>query len=381
MFTNNFVPMQQMPTMSTMPTMSAMSATSEFLPVRLTNVANIPNIPITQPKINFYDPFSGRTAVTYDPNENMYITSSYACDGVNVSISGKKPDVEKVIDMLKYKKFNEVNNNNLKIDDDKEVFPIDKYLKKYKKNALVNLTNTQLENWYYVVNPKNPSKVLATKAGSNEYYSGSGMIFFEKNYTNPTSNIQEPTVLLVKTARGIMEDMGGELDKTLNVSQTILSDNAEKEAEEESQNLFMIKNTNTYLDIPDIQNTSLFRCYFVCVKGTENEDLSTLFKANRYINVNTLRRGIEYQETEDIQRFYLRDVRGAFAGSMGGSVQCRDVNGNFWVIRDRTANCFRRLMGDPIIINKILKSEVVVRKEIDNQPVFRSAVGLTKFVV
>ncbi len=397
----------------------SIASLSEIMPIKLNNVGNvevqtvqgipnIPNIPTVQTiqqipsflpsKINFYDPFTGKVKLTYDPTENMYITSNYSCSGINVNISGNKSDVDKVMNILRSNKLKSEpekssfdSSTNKKYEqnrDESQVITVEEFMNRKKQNKTNQSNQSNDDSWYYVINPLN-SKIMATKIGSNVQYSGSGVIFFEKNFINPNTQIAEPTVLLVKTYRGIVEDMGGEIDKRLKISQAILSDNASKEASEESQHLFIIENTdinakvdetNLYLNISDVDNSALYRCYFVCITGTENENLSELFKANREINVNMLRKGAAYQETEDITRFYLKDIRTAIQTSMGGNLLCKDVNGYTWNIRDRTSNCLRVFLGNKIVLDKVLRSEIQVKKNITNHSLFKSQ-NMTTFTI
>ena len=77
----------------------------------------------------------------------------------------------------------------------------------------------------------------------------------------------------------------------------------------------------------------------------------------------------------------MKDITTAIQNSMGGTLQCRDVSNQSWVIRDRTSNCLRRLIGNPAILNEVLNNVNVVSKKITNHALFRSTVGVTNFVI
>lgn len=415
------------------------SPLSEIVPVKLTNIENIPNptlitssilqptviSPMNQsymdrsipsfisPKITFYDPLRGIGNPLYNSTDNMYINSNYTDGNLTVNISGKKCDVDKIIKTLRLCSENNQHNRTKLFSLDKQYDPISKYQSNYgsiletesdlssirnflneynneNNNKNDKLNKEKSEEWYYVINRTNPYKFLAMKTGSDMKYSGSGVILFESEYLNKITGNIEPTLILVKTYRNIVEDMGGELDKEIVISPSILSDNATKELSEESQHLFLIEKTNPdakiqdvfpYVDITDIENDSIYRSYLLSVSGTENEDLSSLFKSNREINVNILRKGRAYEETEEIVRFYIKDVKNMIRMSMGGMIQCRDVNGNLWTIRDRTSNCLRRVLMNEYLLNKILKSKIIVEKKVSNHEIFRSKSGIVNFVL
>lgn len=417
------------------------SPLSEMVPIKLTNIGNYPTQQIISPMLspvlspvkqvispfqNFSTPqlitpqlispqlgFPSRikfasqfvpsisTSIKpYDPIENMYITSNYSCGDTNVTISGRKKDVEKTIRTLRscsientirrplFEESEAIAKNSLKNNDEikfpstKKFYSIDEVL-----SGNVNKEETIVEKntkWYLSEDPMNPSKVFAIKYGSEEKYSGTGAIIIENNYINPNTKMNSPTIILVKTRRGTVEDMGGEIDKKIALSDDLLEQNTIKEIYEESQRMFTIENANlnsNYFNLRDSSRDTYYKCYFVFITGTENENLTSLFKINREINVNLLRGGIDYEETEDILRFYMSDIQNSIKTSVGGNLQCKDVNGQSWIIRDRTANCLRLSFGNNLMEKVKTSIPIVVQKTEKNieTPIKKHA--LTNFII
>lgn len=81
---------------------SSMSPLSNMVPVKLANVGTVPvnQIPVISPRINLFDP-RGSKVIALGPQEDEYITSNFTFDGTNVTISGKRCDVRKVIGVLR----------------------------------------------------------------------------------------------------------------------------------------------------------------------------------------------------------------------------------------------------------------------------------------
>jgi hypothetical protein len=324
----------------------------------VTNIQSIPNIPSFLPaKINFYNRFTGAPEGIYDSQDNIYITSNYTCGGVNVNISGSRKDVEKVLEKLGSDNIkNVLKKSPQNSHEPLELYPMDVPT---PKDVLKNIKNNKYFEdssgnciWYYTINPRNKLKVLLNNKSTKKIFSGSGVIFFENQYQAGGKNVS--TILLAKTKRGIYEEFGGQLERDIQPDENTLKDNARKEVAEESQSLFMIEkldlekkigNTYRYLDIPDHSNNAIYRCYFVCISGTESIELDKVFEYNRDVTVNLMNLGGDYEETVELSRFSMREVQNNIRMYNSGEFYCRDINNHDCRIRDRTANCLRVLLN------------------------------------
>ena len=196
-----------------------------------------------------------------------------------------------------------------------------------------------------------------------------------------------PTVILIKTRRGLFEDMGGELDKRIVASADALKMNAAKEVSEESQGLFIINHLNLerdakgiklYSDISDVMNAATYRCYYVVLTGTGLYKLDQLFRTNK----NLLKAGFPFMgpdmdESIDISRFYLSSIKASLANTPSGGILCNDVNGVACTIRDRTAECLRSLINNSTLLSAVFDNQVTTMFEQDRN-VFSSTSGIVR---
>lgn len=301
------------------------------------------------PSINFYDKFTGQPITTIDPDSQIYITSLFSQNGVNVTISGSKKDVEKTLYMLRDR------TTELEIED--EINRLSGMSTKY------NHPSTIPGKYYYTKNPHDPFNVLLNVPNSPNPYSGSGIILLERVGS-------DARVLLARTTRGVFEDFGGHIDSAIQPSATTLKENAIKELAEESQHLFWIQDldldakingSNRYVDILDPTNNALFRCYFICIKGLENENIMKFYNANRSIIVNKYGLGYQYTETTDISKFSLLtiDQKIKTTGATN-SIQVVDISGNISTIRDRTVTCLNTLLKNKnrTILNAVCNNPI-----------------------
>lgn len=311
-----------------------------------------PNIPSFLPtKINFYNRFTGRPEVSIDPANQMYITSLYNENGVNVTISGSKKDVDSVMCKLRGTSEDGLDED----ETDETIYEIGTKL----RTGVVSSSKTTTTGYYYVQNPKDSANILLITPDPKRRYSGSGIILLEKYGS-------QVRVILAKTKRFVFEDFGGHLDKTIKASQKTLEDNAVKELAEESQHLFWIEKLeleskiagkNRYVDIPDATNSAYFRCYFICIEGIEDSDILDFYLRNRGIIVNSLGFGHEYFESVALDRFNLSDIEKNIAGS-GGNIISPDVSGRRQTIRDRTADCLNQLLANRDILNAVMSEPI-----------------------
>lgn len=321
-------------------------------------------------QIKFFDPFTGREGPTVNPFDR--VTTIFNSNGINVQITGSSNDVKRAEALLRLNQ--KVSEQPLDFVSDEVVYPITADIKTYKRDPGTSVVRQSMSGsgWSYIPNPKNTSKVLLTHPSLTKPFSGSGVIFFEKSYQTGNGS---PTVILVKTKRGLYEDMGGELDKMIPASEDTLKTNANKEVREESQGLFIINRMDLERkingislkhDISDTVNNAYYRCYYVALSGTGMYQLDQLFKSNK----NLLRTsfpflGSEMDETININRFYLPSIKSTLATSPAGGIVCNDVNGNACTIRDRTAECLRMILNSSSLTSVVFDNPVTTMFEQD----------------
>lgn len=295
--------------------------------------------------IHFYNPISGNSDMMINLEDQMYITSVFNQNGVNVSISGSKKDVEKVLNKLKDRSVeNEILND------------INNFSGKTNKTSRPN----KITNGYsYQINPRDRNNVLLV-CPDGKRYSGSGIILLEKNNN-------EFNVILAKTKRKLFEDFGGNLDSSIIESSRTLQENAIKELAEESHHLFWIEDLNLdekingidrYVDIRD-PTGSLFRCYFICISGLENQNIQQFYDNNRSIIVNQL--GYtqqQYIESIAINKFNLNKIREQ--PGYNGNLNISDTSGNNQIIRDRTVLCLQSI--SPQILKAVCANAIQLKK-------------------
>ena len=328
-----------------------------------------PSIPSFLPtQVKFYDPVTGQEGPSLNSEDNLLVTSKFNECGLAVDISGRKKDVEKAMALIRLNdKFGAVGSSASGTIGSSVVGTVGSSVPGTFGLPTTGMIGPGITGWTYITNPINPSRVLLTGPGITKPFSGSGVIFFEK------LDAGRGNVILAKTRRGTFEDLGGQLDTRVMLDgPSTLKTNARKEAFEESQGLFVVENTdlersvnglNAFLDIADIENNALYRCYLVCV-NTSAYSLEELFANNKRIIANTFSRP-DYDETVELKRFPLGAVKRAVEGSASGNVNCQDTNGGFQMIRDRTADCLRALISNRDLLSAVYSypSNVVYKQE------------------
>ena len=288
-------------------------------------------IPPTQNvQVNFYDPITGIPTGSVVPVSRT--TYSYNKNGINVEITGTTEDIRKTVAILNMQN-NQTQSTPNPPNFDNEVYPIDMPIEDIISRRR-SQTNTQ--NF--------------PNSNTSRQFSGSGVLIIEKNGT-------EPYLLLVKTInRGTYEDFGGNLDITMS-NQITLNENAKKELLEESQNLFVcntlelerqINGINTYVDIDD-KNNGLYRCYILVINGTSSYDIPQFYSQNKLMTMNRMGyQSDDWKESIELRRFSLRNIKLILNTTQMGGINCTDVNNMSCTIRDRTANCLRKLFENNI---------------------------------
>jgi len=415
----NYLIGQQFPVIR-MPSTSSLAHISQLQPIQVgpMSVASMspvspisPIIPATQ--LKFYD---GRTGEA-GPVVNLFdrTTQIYNSNGMSVELTGSQQNVQKAIALMRINEIHQPfeNDSNGKIEkyiidedvssllgaDDNQVSHQQVLQQNLPQNLQLsgiqqmqpiqpfNQLGQQVQNWAFVPNPFNQTKVLLAHPSLQKPFSGSGVIFFERNYQN--GGKVEPSVILVRTTRGTFEDFGGEMSNTLPPSADTIKHNARKEVFEESQALFAIQNMDLdrrmangeqlFNDMIDIQSNATYRCYYVALSGTEQYPLNQLYASNKAIiltKIPNLKN--DWRETIELKRFFLSSIRTAVNSTPHGGLICNDVNGIASTIRDRTANSLRALLRNDQLLQTVFANPVPVNYTKDNS-VYSQTYGLVRF--
>ena len=181
-----------------------------------------------------------------------------------------------------------------------------------KENELIDMVYDKpidstgtVSEWTITNNPFVYSKsILLNKSG--EKFSGSGILLIE--YVN-----DKRYLTLVKSKRGLYEDLGGEISKSLIINNQTLENNAIKEALEESKGLIYIKSElakqnnsiYNYVDVED-ENGFKYRCYVIVIQNDKDVNLPQLYNKNKY-NIGVFS-GADWNETYELVRLDLKNI-------------------------------------------------------------------------
>lgn len=179
-----------------------------------------------------------------------------------------------------------------------------------------------------------------------KYYSGAGLLIFERNYNSVGKNGH--TVLLF-SSKGVYQDFGGMIDSNDFRSSNSLQLTAKRETLEESANYIdiqfnldrLIGNVPMYVDVP--HNTTNYRCYAIGL----DEDA---FNIGSFVgNVDKIQKTPylpdAWKEINGAQRFYLSDLVKCIGSINGANVKCKDINGTEHQIRARTVECLKKMLA------------------------------------
>jgi hypothetical protein len=187
-------------------------------------------------------------------------------------------------------------------------------------------------DWVYVKDDRFPDadEYVLKQNSTNILFSGSGILLVENG--NPE------TVLLIQSKSGMIEEMGGSIDKNAFPipNMYVLMLNAIKELQEESQGLFKIDvNTlnialfNNYVDI--IKDKYTYRCYIICINTNDINVLQQKFNSNKqYLSNNS-----NYNESKALLRFQTSQIK-------------KNSSVNTYIIRQRTRDLFSNADFDKI---------------------------------
>lgn len=191
-----------------------------------------------------------------------------------------------------------------------------------KENDSVNLTTglefnkSAVSGWTIENNPYAYNKSILLNNNLKEKFSGSGILLIE--YTKDNKYLT-----LVKSKKGLYEDLGGEISKSLTIDDKTLENNAIKEALEESKGLIYIKpnflskelnvdpptepssQISRYVDVED-ENGFKYRCYIIVIQNNNDVNLPQLYNRNNYYIRGFV--GADWNETYELARLDLKNI-------------------------------------------------------------------------
>ena len=303
--------------------------------------------------VHLYDQMTGKPIKTINTQIEQHVTIAYKRNGFDVTITGSNSNINLVTKSLDANETIAESTEGETIHMDSRVGPTSRNVRTVRptiSSTRADVNETKVENWIMVKSPANLSKYLLIYKPRGLAYSGSGILYIEKNYKNEEGR-EGPVLILGKTNRFnhiLYEDMGGEIDKVImeDSENVPIVTNAIKESWEESKLLLSVGidavDVSNYVDLQDEKHRAYYRCYIICITGTEDSDLQEMFTEND----NSLRTlndiPMAFNETTGIQRFYLEDVVSSMQRTTPSSfLLCNDVNGKPLLIRNRTVDIVR----------------------------------------
>lgn len=230
--------------------------------------------------------------------------------------------------------------------------------------------------------------------GCTKYYSGSGIMIFERKYKNLNGREEVAVILFRSSLTGEYEELGGSIDgNDYTGGNDTLINTAKREVKEESYNLFnfdRVDIANMYRGINKNMNVEknvikgipgeMYECYAICLAENQNNDeWKQMYEYNKIlINNNRLSTSC-WKETNDMQRFFLSDYMSCVGINPYGPITIVDSEGIVRTISGRTRTCLNMMLKDytvtgnsivDIIVN-ISRSVVIVKNNvIDNMKPF-----------
>lgn len=291
-------------------------------------------------QVNFYNPDTGE----YRGTDNIPVDTPYA-----------NPYFPNINSLINYQYQNNISQNS----NETQYYPIivsDEDLSQ-KPVLDTNSPSTKFPNfqqtryWNFIRNPKFPlsNEDYLLVDQNNKNFSGSGILLLEKN----SNNSDDMTVLLVQSKTGYVEDMGGSIDTSVFTSPNpnILIQNANKELNEETQQLFNISRyTDNYIDIEDSDKT-FYRCYIYIInygRPALTIPIQNLYHNNRMLLKNKFFNNSDYNETKNLYRFNYGELCNAIKTNNN---KVREITGFDFMLRGRTIN----------LLNNICKTNMISR--------------------
>jgi len=185
-----------------------------------------------------------------------------------------------------------------------------------------------------------------------KYYSGSGIMVFERLYRSQTTGREEPAVILFRSSlTGEYEELGGSIDPIDFSGENTLLRTAKREAKEESCGLFdfdRVDITSLYggigRNIDREAAGEIYRCYAICLAENQgNDQWQRMYDYNR-MKINMTPAPSSWKETNDMRRFFLSDLVNCISSGTRGSITTTDAEGYPRTITGRTKAVLKSML-------------------------------------
>lgn len=215
-------------------------------------------------------------------------------------------------------------------------------------------TDQSITNGWSVMQDETSNKyfLVSNINGNIKYYSGAGIMLFERLYVNSISGREEPAVILFRSSlTGEYEELGGGIEPEDFNSENTLIITAKREAKEESYNLFdfdRVDYSSTYGGINRYYDrevgTNTYRCYAICLAENQgNDQWKQMYETNKTL-INSKSTPSSWRETNDMQRFFISDLQSCLSTKKRGSITTIDASGAVRTIAGRTKACLRYML-------------------------------------
>lgn len=327
--------------------------------------------------------------------------------GINIDIFGNALQLIKIMEALsEYKN----KNNNCDDDDYKPVSNEDinslldelqnkpscppKFPSKFNANdPTSNWPMIQLGGQYKFIRQDSKYYLTSNLDGCTKYYSGSGIMIFERKYKNLNGREELAVILFRSSLTGEYEELGGSIDVSDWADHNTLINTAKREVKEESYNLFNFdrvdianmyrginKNMTVEKNVTKGIPGEIYQCYAICLaENQNNNEWKQMYEYNKIlINNNRLSTSC-WRETNDMERFFLSDFMSCSGINVQGPITMADSEGVVRSISGRTRTCLNMMLKDytvtgnsiiDVVINSARTVVIVKNNALDNMKPF-----------
>ena len=196
---------------------------------------------------------------------------------------------------------------------------------KYKKDYMKSKYEYGINNTHTIIQKKINNKTVPFNRAST--------ILIEKNYIN-NENRNGPTIILFKDTKWkTFIEPGGRIDRKGNENKNfndILIDTAIRELQEETLNTFNINKKiyqkSLYIDTFDKIRNKYGRTFFICIDENLFDEKIYYHNKNIIFNQKQNNESIVWRETNDVDRFYIKDIEKCLLNFKYEDVLCNDIN-------------------------------------------------------
>ena len=270
---------------------------------RLFTKKNVPSFFLHKKKDSFtnmkggdFQSADGFYRVVNRDESNDLVQHRYKKNNIDVTITGLYEDVYSILHVLeqtqpvKKTDFTEFfGNNNYSVSDSVQ-------------NNLLTPSNDTDNNISYECTRRDDKHIYAKDTKTGKKYSGSGILLIVKN----KDDIKHPDgyfVLFNSSSNNRYDDLGGKLDTQFVDNNNILLENAKKEAQEESIDLFNFNsNSDKFIDIKSNRDNTYYRVYIYKVEDTNKKIQTLIEKYNNQYRTNRNTKP-DYYETDRLGLF------------------------------------------------------------------------------